>query len=202
MKTVETVFSELVDYRKVMAELRQLLLEVDPSFCKEEAAYQEAVSHMLAVLPPERKALAQDLLEKQEEAVTGHMVFLAWEGLLQNLSCFHNPISKKFLDLDYEDIHKESIMQSMPMSRKYWSAADAYHRSASGEERPLYDDITSYYCYLDTVANKLAHYYGFLLGDKILPHLIPGYEPDISTTTQYGWMLEKYLNMHVQKVEK
>jgi hypothetical protein len=40
---------------------------------------------------------------------------------------------------------------------------------------------------------ELAHYYGFILGNEILPNLVPGYYPDHVLTVQYRAILEHYL---------
>ena len=37
-----------------------------------------------------------------------------------------------------------------------------------------FEDIVVY-IYLETVVPKLAHYYGYLLGNELLPCIIPGY---------------------------
>lgn len=55
--------------------------------------------------------------------------------------------------------------------------------------------IISYYTYLQTVAYKLAHYYGFRFGDTFLSKVVPGYFSDGATTIIYGCMLLEDLDL-------
>ena len=59
-------------------------------------------------------------------------------------------------------------------------------------ERILEEYGTEYICYLETVGPKLAHYYGYLLGNAMLHRVIPGYQPDLALTLGYFTMLKNY----------
>ena len=56
--------------------------------------------------------------------------------------------------------------------------------------------VTEYESHLLTAAPKLAHYYGYLLGDTVLHRILPGYRPDASLTFQYNTMLAEYFGKH------
>ena len=60
-------------------------------------------------------------------------------------------------------------------------------------QKELFGDILDYISYLETTGPKLAHYFGFALGNEILPNLVPGYHPDRVLTMQYKAMLTHYL---------
>ena len=70
-----------------------------------------------------------------------------------------------------------------------------FAQSLPEELKVLTEPVTSYYAYLQTVAYKLAHYYGFCFGDTFLPRVVPGYHPDHATTIIYGNMLREDLNL-------
>ena len=46
--------------------------------------------------------------------------------------------------------------------------------------------------YLENTVPKFAHYYGYLLGNKILYRIIPGYHADLGVTMRYNARLEEY----------
>ena len=52
--------------------------------------------------------------------------------------------------------------------------------------------------HLETVGPKLAHYYGYVLGNQLFPHVIPGYVADPQLTLRYRHTLEAYFGVHIQ----
>ena len=55
--------------------------------------------------------------------------------------------------------------------------------------------------YLETTAYKLTHYFGFILADKFLYHVIPGYASDSVTTMLYARDLRDYLQLDLKLLE-
>ena len=62
-------------------------------------------------------------------------------------------------------------------------------------------EMEEYMSYMETVAYKLAHYFGFILADQFLYHVIPGYVNDSVTQMQYAWDLQKYLQLDLKVLE-
>lgn len=112
----------------------------------------------------------------------------------------YQPVNKMFLKLDYEDIHGEEVMKSMPNLSQYWEKTNVFYRSQPREQQQLFDPVTSYYSYLQTAAWKLAHYFGFLIGDELLQDVVPGYRPDIALSISYGREIRDYLKVDTDKL--
>ena len=113
----------------------------------------------------------------------------------QNMSCFYNPVNKLFLETDFESFHQEHLMHSLPATQAAQQLIEEAYHTIPSELRCLTEPITSYYCYLETTAYKLAHYLGFQLADELLYWVVPGSLHDIKTTCTYRTLLNNYLNI-------
>ncbi len=195
MITVKTFVHSLVDPKRILAKTGAILREIDPAYRAEEAAYTQALLVMREQLPE-----ALEWIEFQEAAAAADILFMLWNGLLLNLECFHNPTCKQFLQLDYEDIHREGTMRSMPDSRRCRDKATAFLRSLTVQQNDLFEPVTAYFAYIETSAYKLAHYFGFLAGNELLPKVEPGYVPDHALSGTYGMELQRYLEVDIQKL--
>ena len=60
------------------------------------------------------------------------------------------------------------------------------------KQKETYEAVNTYTSHLETVGPKLAHYYGYLLGNELLPWVIPGYHADSVLTIRYTDMLRQY----------
>lgn len=70
-------------------------------------------------------------------------------------------------------------------------------RASHRDKLDLLDGVNSFYSYLQTVGYKVAHYYGYLLADQLLPHLVPGYYADSAYVSTYGLILNKDIGVNV-----
>lgn len=139
-----------------------------------------------------------------EQEICAKLVYLAWLGFQQNLECFQNPINTMFLKMDYEDFHRERRMHSLPMVQKAQKTINAFHdmmHTLPEEKQDLTDGITEYMCYMETTGYKLAHYFGFILADQFLYHVIPGYTNDPVISMQYAWDLREFLQLDLKVLE-
>lgn len=61
------------------------------------------------------------------------------------------------------------------------------------EENPaqLNIEVINKDAYLETVGFKIVHYWGFALGNRVLPMLVPGFFPDICFAAQYAHMVSR-----------
>ncbi len=46
---------------------------------------------------------------------------------------------------------------------------------------------------------KLAHYYGYLMGNELLAHCLPGYHSDMVLDINYTRMIEQYFGCRIRK---
>lgn len=139
--------------------------------------YQEAIA---------RTEEGQALAEAIDAQTASDLLFSALLGLKANLDHFHDPIARTFLEVDPEIYLRETVAHSLPQyieAQKIRNTIDAN------------DDIITYATYLETFGPKLAHYFGYLLGDELLPRVIPGYRPDPLLTTGYRAWMRTYLGI-------
>ena len=122
------------------------------------------------------------------------VLFSGMLGLKANVEHFMDPVARNFLDVDTEVYLREETAHRLPEYKAAQQTRDAFFARLSSREQDIYDAVTEYTCYLETVAPKLAHYYGYILGNDLLPQVIPGYHPDTLQTAQYEAMLKRYWN--------
>ena len=142
-----------------------------------QAKYQEAIAQT-----EEGKKLAEAIVAQ----TASDLLFSAALGLKANLDHFRDPITRTFLEVDPEIYLRESVAHSLPQyieAQKIWDAAEAN------------DAIIEYTTYLETVGPKLAHYFGYLLGDELLLRIVPGYQPDPLLTIRYRNWVRTYMGM-------
>lgn len=199
MRTIGEVMRGLTDTQAIMAEVRTILTEIDPNYVREEEQFQEGLRRFEDVLNETKRAMLAEMVAVEEKRMAANLVYLVWRGLQQNLLCYRNPIDKRFIDLDYEDIHREDEMNSMPDGIAAGIAGRRLSLTLTEEERQM-NPITDYYAYLETVTYKVAHYYGFKLGDRMLPLVEPGYCPDSALTFRYAFEVSTYLKIDLSKL--
>ena len=137
--------------------------------------YQEAIART-----EEGKALAEAI----DAQTVSDLLFSAMLGMKANLDHFRDPIARTFLEVDPEIYLRETVAHSLP---QYLEAQNVRNTIDAN------DDIITYATYLETFGPKLAHYFGYLLGDELLPRVIPGYQPDPLLTTGYRAWMRTYL---------
>ena len=204
MYTVKSVMSQLTDPEEVLPKVSETLRKIDPEFTKEERQYVQAVGALEAAIGDSMSPSAREYIAAEEQKICAELVYVTWLGFQQNFACFQNPINTMFLKMDYEDFHREQSMHALPEVRKSLSTIDAFYkalRELPEEQRKLTEGITEYMSYLQTVGYKLAHYFGFILADRFLYHVVPGYSKDSVTQMQYARELREYLQLDLEVLE-
>ena len=173
----------MIDTKNIMEQLTgqtltNSLIEFLEQHCEDfpeiQAKYQEAIA------PAEE---GKKLAEAIDAQTASDLLFSAALGLKANLDHFRDPIARTFLEVDPEIYLRESVAHSLPQYIEAQKIRDAAEYD---------DDITAYTTYLETVGPKLAHYFGYLLGDELLPRVIPGYQPDPLLTIRYQAWVQEY----------
>ena len=204
MYTVKSVMTQLTDPEVVLQNVSETLCKIDPEFAKEERQYFQTVDALEAAIGDSISPGVSEYIAAEERKICAELVYVTWLGFQQNLACFQNPINTMFLKMDYEDFHREQSMHTLPEVRKALTTIDAFYkalRELPEEQRKLAEGITEYMSYLQTVGYKLAHYFGFILADRFLYYVIPGYANDSVTQMQYAWDLQKYLQLDLKMLE-
>lgn len=204
MYTVTSVLTQLTDPKVVLQNVSDTLRKIDPSFIQEEQQYLSAVDALKEAVGDSISPSASEYIAAREQEICAELIYVAWLGFQQNLDCFQNPINTMFLKMDYEDFQRERRMHILPEVEKALKSINAFYdvlRTLPEEKRNLTDGITDYMSYLETTGYKLAHYFGFILADKFLYHVVPGYVSDSVTTMQYESDLRKYLQLDLKVLE-
>lgn len=205
MKTVQTILQQMTDPKTIMAELRETLRIIDPKFFETEVKYLAAASNLEKELGGSITPSVSEFLAAKEQEFTAEIIYIGWQGFQLNIDIFNAPINALMLRGDYEELHRERRLGTLPMARKSRETINAFNevmREKYREKMDLTDDITSFYSYLETIGYKLAHYFGFRLADQYLPYVIPGYTSDSVDTMYYQSDLRKYLNIDIERLDR
>ena len=136
---------------------------------------------------------ATDLADAIYQQIGSTLLFSYCLGLKANLDHFIDPVSRTFLDVDPGVYLRENIARQLPDYLRAQHVQEQFYKALSPSQKEKYDDgITTYICHLETVGPKLAHYYGYLFGNELFPHVVPGYVDTAQLTLQYRYMLEAY----------
>lgn len=123
---------------------------------------------------------------------TSNLLFSAFLGLKANLDNFINPVARNFLDVDFEVYLREETSHRLPEYEHAQNVRGQFYSLLTPAQKETYADVVTYTCHLETVGPKLAHYCGYMLGNELLPWVIPGYHADFGLTMRYIAMLEEY----------
>ena len=193
MKSIQEITSQITNHKAIIHLMEDILDDIDPDYPSEKTAFREGVAAIKAKVPESFPISIDSLIDAYERRIAGNLLFLAWKGLHLNLDCFRDATKRVFLDMDYEDIHQEEIMNSMPYGKASYDLSRAYWDALPEGQKDLLMPVTDYFCYLETTAYKIAHFIGFRAGDDLLPFLEPGYVANTALSSAYAAELQEYL---------
>ena len=155
-------------------------------FAQIEGAYQQAQKKMGE---KDGEQLGH-LISKQAGIV---FFFSAVQGLRMNWEHFYHPMRPTCVwkEVDSHDYLRLEFVLRLPVYMSVEQTVD----KLLGEiprDSALLDAITDYRTAIETAGSKLAHYYGYQLGNEILPYCLPGYYEDFLLSEAYKKMLESY----------
>lgn len=193
----------LTDPEEIFKNVCETLRQLDPNFAKEEQQYLETLKNLQKAIGDSVSPSASEYAAAKKQKLCAELVYLTWLGFRQNLECFQNPVNTMFLKMDSEVFLREGRMHTLTGVDKALQTICAFDERIRGlaEDNHLLDGIDDYISYLETTGYKLAHYFGFLLADRFLYHVIPGYTSDPATIAQYARELRKYLHLDVGALE-
>jgi len=153
---------------------------------------QEAYRSALQSLCGETDAHARHLSDAIDQQCASLFFFAGVQGLRMNLTHFLCPMSPNctWPQVDDENFLRLGLAEGMP---GYTAAElEISDLTAMLEKKDTMDAVTEYRATLETGGMRLAHYWGYLLGNDLLPHCIPGYRPDSTLDLRYRNMLEAH----------
>ena len=189
----ENAIFEKISYKELVTKLVDVIAANSIEFAADQAHFDETISLLKTELGPDISPSAADLVDSIYQQIGSSLLFSCCLGLKDNLAHFIDPVSRTFLDVDPEMYLRENIARQLPDYLRAQHVQEQFYRKLSPKQKEKYDDgITTYICHLETVGLKLAHYYGYLLGNQLFPHVILGYVSDAQLTLRYRYMLEAY----------
>lgn len=204
MKTIEKVLHQMTDAKSIMQDLRDILRKIDPEFFQEEVKFLAACNDMERELGEDITPSVSEYLAAKEEEFAMELIYIIWQGFQLNRDIFDNPVNALMLKGDYEELHRERRLHTLPTAKKARQVQSTFIEELKklGEEKWAYEEtVISFYSYLETTGYKVAHYFGFRLADLFLPYVIPGYTNDDVNTLQYSGMLRRDLNIDISGLE-
>ena len=190
-----------ISYKEIVTKLADVLARNSEEFHEDLAHFNETISLLEAELEQDTSPSVADLVDAIRQQIGSTLLFSCCLGLKANLDHFIDPVSRTFLDVDPEIYLRENIARQLPDYLRAQRVQKQFYKALSRIQREKYDEgITTYICHLETVGPKLAHYYGYLLGNQLFPHVITGYVSDTQLLIQYRYMLETYLGINIEIV--
>lgn len=192
MKTMQTILDQLTG-KSIVNALITFMAETFEDFAEARKRYLDTMQALEEMLGDNTSPSVKDEMNAIEQQIASDLFFSGLLGIKENLDNFIDPMSSSFLDMDFEIYLREETAHRLPEYKKAEQARTSFYSLLSPEEKDQYDAVITYVSHLETVGPKLAHYYGYLLGNELLHRVIPGYYPDAVQTMQYRSMLEEYL---------
>lgn len=187
MLSVNTFFRK-TSYKEIVASLVDAMSANFKDFAEDQARFNKTISLI-------KNTETMDAIEQQIGSV---LLFSCYLGLKANLDHFIDRIGRTFLDVDPEIYLREAVARRLSDYQNGQCVQERFYSTLSPAQQDRYEDIATYISHLETVGPKLAHFYGYMLGNQLFPHIIPGYGEDTQLTLRYRHMLEDYLGIKLQ----
>lgn len=154
--------------------------------------YLQVIEQFRSEISKDASPSVDDLIDAIDRQTASNLFFSGVLGIQSNYEHFINPMAKTVLDVDCDVYLRENTARRLPEYEKAEEMMDAFFANLTSTQKEQYSDIISYISYLETIGPKLAHFYGYILGDEILPGIVLGYYPDVVLTIQYRQMMSRY----------
>lgn len=193
----------MIDTKNIMPDLLDTLREIDPNFKEAECRYLEAAAELERALGDGIFPSVSEYLAARENALAMEFIYIGWQGFQLNLDIFKDPVNALRLKGDYEDLHCEQQLGTLPATKKAWAVQVAFHAAVKDmpeKTKAQAEDVDEFYSYLETVGYKVAHYFGFRLADRFLSCVEPGYTGDHINALRYSGDLKEYLQIDLDRI--
>ena len=169
------------------------LIAASEDFAEDHRQFEEAIAHFKSTLPDDASPSTEDLCDAIRRQISAQMIFAGYLGFQANVDHFLNPVARTFIDVDPETYLREGVARTLPEYTSAQGIIDSFWKQLPPELNELFERVIAYTAHLETVVPKMAHYNGFLLGNELLPLVMPGYQLDSQLTIRYCIMIRKLL---------
>ena len=196
MLAMKTILGNLTEHNLVEAFVQWMVKEYE-DFARDYQRYMDAI----AALRQELGDSITDEIDAIEKQCASDLLFSGLLGLKANLDNFIDPVARNFLDVDFDVYLREETAHRLPAYEQAQKIRSQFYSLLTPAQREIYEDVLTYNSHLETVGPKVAHYFGYILGNKLLPRVVPGYHSDMVLTIKYSAMLENYFGKHFLPIE-
>ena len=196
MITVNTFFEE-ISFKEIVASLVDVMAANFEEFAADQTRFNETITLLENELGEEVSPSVSDIVDSIDQQISSSLLFACFLGLKANLDHFTDPICRTFLDVDSDIYLREDVAGQLPDYQNALRVQEKFYAVLSLAQKDKYVNVIAYISHLETVGPKLAHYYGYMLGNQLFPHMIPGYVEDLHLTLRYRHMLEEYLGISI-----
>ena len=180
--------------KAVVDSLIQTLYNQSEGFPKVHQAYLDAIEKLYEVLGPEGKRDIQRYVAAIEMMSASNLFYCGIQGLKMNYEHFLNPMAPNctWKQVDFDDYLRPYISENLPLYDAAYRYKEHFERQLPEGTGDICDAIRSYEIDLEICGTKLAHYYGYLVGNELLKHCVPGYHSDMVLDINYRRLLTDY----------
>ena len=190
-------FGKRNNYKEFVAQLLKVMTAECEDFPKNLRQYQKSLRELAESVADTNAPSPEEV----EEAIVQQIgCWLLNAGFLGLKACYDhhaNPSAPTFLEEDPEVYLQEDAVKGLPDYLKGKRVLSRFRAALPQEQQEKYVHIIEYICHLETVGPKLAHYWGYMLGNGLYSHIIPGFREDQRLTDAYRHMLEEYLELRI-----
>lgn len=153
--------------------------------------YQSAIQKLHSLPGTETPRFGKTYAAAIEQRCAALLTYAGAQGLKMNYEHFHNPLLPTCVwpQIDFDAFLSIDQAYSMPL---YQTASVYNHDFRKRIPEEISDAIMDYESAIEVYGTKLAHFYGYLLGNDLLMHCVPGYRPDNCLKFRYQHLLEEY----------
>lgn len=188
MITMQTILNQLTG-TEICDSLIHFMTEEFEDFAAARKQYEYTMESLQTELGEDAVTEAMDAVR---QLTVSSILFSGALGIKANLDNFIDPLSRNFLDVEPEIYLRENTARSLPEYACARRVLNRFCASLTPGQQTLYEAVIAYISYLETAGPKLAHYCGYLLGNQLLPRIVPGYHTDAALTERYHMMLANY----------
>lgn len=200
MKTTDNLL-ELITGHAALHDMIDLMRANSKEFRDDEQRYRTALEELRRKLPADLSPSLDDYLNAFDADMVATIQSAAYLGFQVNLANFHSPVGVNFVRMDTIDYLKGHIVGRFPANHNAAKIMDDFSRALPDSYDDLWDDMRHYFVDLECACPKLAHYHGYLLANRILPMVEPGYVADECQTSSFSMVMHQYLGFWPDTIE-
>lgn len=197
----KTQFMDSLIGKPIVDALIQTLYNQMEDFPAIYQAYLDAIEKLHTELGPDEKNEIKKYVTAIEQMCASNLYYAGTQGLKMNYEHFINPMMPNctWPQVDYDDYLRPHIAESLPLYQSACRFKEKFEKQLPKNLESVIEAVTSFESALECGGVKLAHYYGYLMGNELLYHCVPGYHPDMVLDLRYTQMLEQYFGRKLSK---